>query len=192
MIINYSRRLLSFLFFVGCLQMVAVAQSGHTATVSTYQHSNGTAFFELRNDSQETAMGLTTLSRLVEVDQLCGVLVNQAELRAQNHLNNRGRAELVVVDNAVARAMICPAVFDRSIKLMRLEDIQRGRISAYIEFEEVVLLEPYLATAKYKLICTEGCNSWQYNLKLKIYEGTSNWAIIQNASAPISVESTNK
>lgn len=121
---------------------------------------------------------------------LCALLINQAELSAQNHLNSRGRSELVVVDNAVARAMICPTVFDRPIKLMRLEDIRRAKISAYLEFEEVSQQEPHLATARYKLICTEGCNSWQYDLRLKIYEGTSNWAIIQNASAPIGVEPT--
>lgn len=147
---------------------------------------------EIQQDGRFQYSATSSTSYIAADSDLCALLVSQAELQAQNHLNSRGRAELVVVDNAVARGMICPAVFERPIKLMKREEIQRAKISAYIEFEEVNMLEADLVTAKYKLICTEGCSSWQYDLKLKIYEGTSNWAIIQNASAPIRVEPTNK
>jgi len=192
MTLNHSGKFLVLLAFLVGLNLSAHAQSSSNAIFS---HTE--AFFSIRSveavdKTEDQSRDDSPLTKLDGPDNLCALLIHQAELYAENHLNGSRWPELVVVDNPAARSLTCPLVFDRPIKLMRMEDISRARVTAYIEFESITQHETNQASAKYKLICTNGCSSWQFDLKLKIYEGTSNWAIIHNASSPIRAELINK
>lgn len=143
-------------------------------------------------DRRENLLSFTVPANFSFNDnRLCQILISQAELRASNHNNGWRPAQLIVLDNEVARNLVCPEVFERPIQFMTIEQIRRAKITAYIEFESVVMHSESKASAVYRFMCSAGCESRKFDLELRIYEGTNDWSISRNITTTIENESKN-
>jgi len=166
-------------------------QAQHASFATDSQESNPNRLKSSADEGDKlTGYGQLTKS-FTEENRLCQLLISQSELRASNHASGLRAAQLVVLDNEVARTLICPEVFERPIKFMSIDQIRRSKITAYIEFESVIMHSESKASAVYRLMCSTGCESKRFDLELRIYEGTKNWAISRNITTVISNEPTN-
>jgi hypothetical protein len=166
-------------------------QAQHLSFATDSQESNPVRL-KYSTDEGDELIGYGQLTKtFTEENGLCQLLISQTELRASNHAIGLRAAQLVVLDNEVARTLICPEVFERPIKLMSIDQIRRSKITAYIEFESVVFHSESKANAVYRLMCSTGCESRKFDLELRIYEGTNNWSISRNSTTVITNEPTN-
>jgi hypothetical protein len=118
-------------------------------------------------------------------------ILTQAELVPQQHLNRRGQAELLVLNNGIVPATLVGKDwrwFGQPVNWMTANEIQRASKTNYIDFGQFEIINQRSVSVAFVVHCSEGCARYQHSYDFEYDESTQTWQITRNTSTYIRID----